>query len=51
MINKFKKRRDYMIKLLKNDLPEVKCQVPGGAFYAFPNFGYYMGKSFDGKTN
>ena len=48
MIIVFKKRLDYMIKLL-NDLPEVKCLVPGGAFYAFPDFGYYMGKSFDGK--
>ena len=48
MIIVFKKRRDYMIKLL-NDLPEVKCLVPGGAFYAFPDFGYYMGKSFNGK--
>ena len=48
MIIVFKKRRDYMIKLL-NDLPEVKCLVPGGAFYAFPDFGYYKGKSFDGK--
>tara|TARA_Y100000741_G_scaffold151892_1_gene114642 strand:- start:5648 stop:6844 length:1197 start_codon:yes stop_codon:yes gene_type:complete len=48
MIIVFKKRRDYMIKLL-NYLPEVKCLVPGGAFYAFPDFGYYMGKSFDGK--
>ena len=48
MIIVFKKRRDYMIKLL-NDLPEVKCLVRGGAFYAFPDFGYYMGKSFDGK--
>ena len=48
MIIVFKKRRDYMIKLL-NDLPEVKCLVPGGAFYAFPDFGYYMGKFFDGK--
>ena len=48
MIIVFKKRRDYMIKLL-NDLPEVKCLVPGGAFYAFPYFGYYIGKSFNGK--
>ena len=48
MIIVFKKRRDYMIKLL-NDLPEVNCLVPGGAFYAFPDFGYYIGKSFNGK--
>ena len=48
MIIVFKKRRDYMIKLL-NDIPEVNCLVPGGAFYAFPDFGYYIGKSFNGK--
>ena len=48
MIIVFKKRRDYMIKLL-NDLPEVNCLVPGGAFYAFPDFGYYIGKSFNRK--
>ena len=48
MIIVFKKRRDYMIKLL-NDLPEVNCLVPGGAFYAFPDFSYYIGKSFNGK--
>ena len=48
MIIVFKKRRDYMIKLL-NDLPGVNCLVPGGAFYAFPDFGYYIGKSFNGK--
>ena len=48
MIIVFKKRRDYMIKLL-NDLSEVNCLVPGGAFYAFPDFGYYIGKSFNGK--
>ena len=23
--------------------------MPGGAFYAFPNFEYYLGKSFNGK--
>ena len=49
MINIFKKRRDYMVKAL-NDLPEVSCSVPGGAFYAFPDFSYYMKKSFKGKT-
>ncbi len=49
MINKFKKRRDYMVKALKN-IPEVSCSTPGGAFYAFPNFGYYIEKSFKEKT-
>ncbi|MEC9006511.1 MAG: aminotransferase class I/II-fold pyridoxal phosphate-dependent enzyme, partial [Candidatus Neomarinimicrobiota bacterium] len=40
--------RDYMIKLL-NKLPEVNCLTPGGAFYAFPDFSYYIGKSFHEK--
>jgi len=29
-------RRDLIVKLL-NDVPGVKCQVPGGAFYVWPN--------------
>ena len=49
MIKKFKKRRDYMVKELKS-IPEVSCSTPGGAFYAFPNFGYYIEKSFKEKT-
>ena len=40
MIEVFKDRRDYMIELL-NNLPEVDCLLPGGAFYAFPNFNFY----------
>ncbi|MDP6878184.1 MAG: pyridoxal phosphate-dependent aminotransferase [Candidatus Marinimicrobia bacterium] len=48
MIIIFKQRRDYMIKLL-NKLPEVNCLTPGGAFYAFPDFSYYIGKSFHEK--
>jgi len=48
MIVIFKQRRDYMINLL-NKLPEVNCLIPGGAFYAFPDFSYYIGKSFHEK--
>ena len=36
MKNAFKKRRDLIIELL-NDIPDVFCATPGGAFYAFPN--------------
>ena len=32
----FKKRRDLIVKLL-NDIKGFKCQMPKGAFYAFPN--------------
>ena len=27
----------------------MNCDLPGGAFYAFPNFDNYLGKSFKGK--
>jgi aspartate aminotransferase len=32
----FLQRRDLIVGLL-NDVPGVKCQVPGGAFYVWPN--------------
>jgi len=38
-----------MVKLL-NDLPKVDCLIPGGAFYAFPSFKYYIGKKYKNKT-
>ena len=36
MKQSFLKRRDLIVGLL-NDVPGVKCQVPGGAFYVWPN--------------
>lgn len=45
MREKFKERRDLMVFLL-NKIPETYCNLPGGAFYAFPDFSYYIGKSF-----
>ena len=47
MLKKFKERRDLMVSLL-NKIRGVKCNIPGGAFYAFPNFENYIGKSFNG---
>ena len=32
---------------LLNEIPETYCDLPGGAFYAFPDFSYYIGKSFN----
>ena len=49
MIKKFKERRDLIVFLL-NEINGVNCDLPGGAFYAFPNFDNYLGKSFKGKT-
>jgi aspartate/methionine/tyrosine aminotransferase len=36
MKKSFLERRDLIVGLL-NDVPGVKCRVPGGAFYAWPN--------------
>ena len=41
----FLRRRDMLIDLLK-DIPGVKCNVPKGAFYLFPDISYYFGKSY-----
>lgn len=34
--NEFKKRKEFIYRNL-NDLPNMSCFEPGGAFYAFPN--------------
>jgi len=36
MVSEYKKRRDLLVKGL-NELSGVKCLMPGGAFYVFPN--------------
>ncbi len=49
MKNAFLPRRDFIIEKLLA-IPEVSCVVPKGAFYVFPNFSAYYGRSFKGKT-
>ncbi|MEC9377120.1 MAG: aminotransferase class I/II-fold pyridoxal phosphate-dependent enzyme, partial [Candidatus Neomarinimicrobiota bacterium] len=44
----FLERRDLIVQLL-NDLPNVTCETPGGAFYAFPDFLAYIGRDVNGK--
>ena len=44
----FLKRRDMMLNEL-NTITGVKCNIPDGAFYIFPDISYYFGKT-DGKT-
>lgn len=39
----FVARRDIMVNGL-NDTPGVKCAMPGGAFYVFPDFRGWLGK-------
>jgi aspartate/methionine/tyrosine aminotransferase len=36
MRDKFLERRDLIVGLL-NEVPGVHCEMPGGAFYAWPN--------------
>ena len=43
-----RKRRDLIVQLL-NELPGVKCPVPNGAFYVFPDFSYYLNREANGK--
>ena len=38
----FQKRRDHVLKLIKN-LSNVQVEIPQGAFYVFPDFSYYLG--------
>ena len=48
MLQLFRERRDLIIKLL-NQLPSVRCLVPEGAFYAFPDFSAFLNKRAQGK--
>ena len=48
MKNLFLKRRDLIVELL-NDLPQVKCANPKGAFYVFPDFSSYLNQKVNGK--
>jgi aspartate aminotransferase len=45
----FRKRRDLVLSILQT-IPNVKCNVPAGAFYVFPDLSAYFGKTFEGET-
>jgi len=48
MVSAFAQRRNYIVDRL-NKIPGVSCYKPAGAFYVFPNFSSYYGKSYQGK--
>jgi aspartate aminotransferase len=48
MVSAFGQRRNYIVDRL-NKIPGVSCYKPVGAFYVFPNFSSYYGKSYQGK--
>jgi aspartate aminotransferase len=49
MISAFSNRRELVLNAL-NTINGVKTNVPGGAFYVFPDVSYFYGKSYNGKT-
>ena len=48
MVTAFTQRRDYIVERL-NGMKGVSCFSPTGAFYVFPNFSSYYGKSYQGR--
>jgi aspartate aminotransferase len=48
MVRAFVERRDYMVKRL-NSIGGIRCLMPGGAFYAFPEISGLLGKKYDGR--
>lgn len=48
MVTAFGQRRNYIVDRL-NKIPGVSCYKPVGAFYVFPNFSSYYGKSYQDK--
>ncbi|MBI5745768.1 MAG: pyridoxal phosphate-dependent aminotransferase [Nitrospirae bacterium] len=48
MVSEFDKRRRYIVDRL-NKMKGVKCLMPQGAFYAFPNVSSYYGKSVNNR--
>ncbi|MGB9877016.1 MAG: pyridoxal phosphate-dependent aminotransferase [bacterium] len=43
MVETFRERRKILLEEIRK-IPNVTCVPPMGAFYAFPNFSYYMNK-------
>jgi aspartate aminotransferase len=49
MITAFESRRNLVLAGLRN-IPGLKVNNPGGAFYVFPDCSAYFGKTVNGKT-
>lgn len=49
MVKEFHKRRDMVLKLLK-EIDGFKLNIPKGAFYVFPNISDFFGRTIKGKT-
>lgn len=49
MRTEYDKRRRRIVELL-NEIPNVRCMMPEGAFYAFADFNGVLGRTYDGVT-
>jgi aspartate aminotransferase len=49
MCKAFLRRRDLIVGLCR-EIPDIKINVPDGAFYIFPEVSSYYGKSVEGRT-
>jgi len=49
MVQEFEKRRNIIVEGL-NAIPGVTCLLPQGAFYVFPDFSCFYGRSYGGKV-
>lgn len=49
MLQAFDQRRKYLLQRL-NAIEGVRCNMPGGAFYAFPNLSYYFNARMEGTS-
>lgn len=49
MVEAFDERRKYLVRRLSS-IDGVHCNMPGGAFYAFPNFSRYFNAEANGTT-
>lgn len=45
----FERRKNLIVGLLR-EIPNLQVNDPQGAFYVFPDFSSYLGKSYNGKT-
>lgn len=43
-------RRRQFIHAAVTSIPGIRCQMPKGAFYVFPNVSHYFGRSAGGRT-
>ena len=48
MVDEFARRRKRVLELVA-DIPGIKCSIPEGAFYVFPDISFYYGKT-DGEV-